>query len=61
MDNVSMLPDTHNEVAGFQVTVDEVARVDVLQAMDLDIACISLPAIVDNTKSNSPTGLPALG
>ena len=39
--NVTMLPDTHNNVAWFEITVDEVLRVDVTQATDLDVARIS--------------------
>ena len=38
--NVAMLPNTHNNVAWFEITVDEVSGVDVTQATDLDIVRI---------------------
>ncbi len=35
VNQVCMLASTNDNVAGFEVTVDEVARMDILQAMEL--------------------------
>jgi hypothetical protein len=36
-----MLPGTHNDIAGFEIAVDEVSGVDVTQATDLAVVHIS--------------------
>ena len=41
MHHVGLLADAHNDVARFEITVNEVARMDILQATELDIADIS--------------------
>jgi hypothetical protein len=49
--NTGMLPDTHNDVAGFEITVDEVLGVDVTQATDLAVMHISLLAMRQGIQS----------
>jgi uncharacterized protein YlxP (DUF503 family) len=36
-----LLADAHNDVARFEIAVNEVARMDILQATELDIADVS--------------------
>jgi hypothetical protein len=36
--HVGLLADAHNDVGRFEITVNEVARMDILQATELDIA-----------------------
>ena len=49
--NVSMLPGTHNDVAGFEIAVDKIPGVDITQATDLAIIHISLLAIRQGIQS----------
>jgi uncharacterized protein YlxP (DUF503 family) len=43
---IGLLADTHDDIARFEVTVDEVARMDLLQATELEAAFIS-PSVTD--------------
>ena len=44
--NVGMPSDTHNDIARFDIAVDEIARMDVLQATELSTVDISLSVMV---------------
>jgi hypothetical protein len=54
-----MHPDTHKDVAGFEIAVDEVARMYVLQARDLATVHQSAGCETRN-QINSPIGWPAV-
>jgi len=45
-----VLSDTHSDIARFEVTVNKIARMDVLQVMELGIADISLRVVVSEVK-----------
>jgi hypothetical protein len=55
-----MLPDTHNDVAGFEIAVDEVLGVDVTEVTDLAVVHISPLGYEARNPIDSPTGLPAV-
>lgn len=46
MYNVGVPSDTHNDIARFEVTVNEVARMGVLQVAELGAIDVSLPVVV---------------
>jgi uncharacterized protein YlxP (DUF503 family) len=48
--NVGALSDTHDDVARFEIAVNEVARMDVLQATELGIVDIGPSAVVSEVK-----------
>jgi hypothetical protein len=46
MYNIGIPSDTHNDIARFEVTVNEVARMGVLQVAELGAVDVSLPVVV---------------
>jgi hypothetical protein len=48
--NVGVPSDTHDDIARFEIAVNEVARMDVLQATELGIVDISPSAVVSEVK-----------
>jgi hypothetical protein len=50
MYDVGMTSDTHNDIAGFEVAVNKVPRVDVLHAMKLGVVDISPSVVVSEVE-----------
>jgi hypothetical protein len=48
--NIGVPTNTHDNIARFEITVNEVARMDVLQAMELDIENISQSVMAPEVK-----------
>ena len=50
MYNVGVPSNTHNDIARFEVTVNEVARMGVLQVVELGAIDVSLPVVVTKVR-----------
>jgi Arc/MetJ family transcription regulator len=56
MDDVGLHACTHDNVARFEIAVDEIARVNVLQAMELDMAALAYKLQLNHQTTHQLSG-----